>query len=672
MINASNAYKEMMDRKIRNRIHVSVVIGIINSDAQENAELSGDSAYWSLGNVFGSNTFTNEYATLEENFMKADGSMLFLPEDNELIQLKPNGFTTKDLLGSVRIDLNSRYSIKGITLDFGHAYPTSFTLETDNGVHLYTNNSNIFVSDDVYGEISYIIITPTEMNGGRQRMRLKRVSLGVGLQYTNQNTKSLTMKENVSPISAEIPNQTVNYTLYDDNGQFDVDDDNSYIDYLETLQKISVSFGVELDDGSIDWNQIATTYLKDWRTQRDTVTLASTDRISFLDGTYTIGNKIHTRTAYDEAKNILYDAGLSSDEYHIDDYLKTIELINPVPECAHKEALQILANACRCKIKQDEFGQIIIVPNFATTLDSDEVLVSTNDVAEWSNPNNLLVGSDLVYAELLPDFMKADGSMFFIPENKAYLKTSYVSESISDENGLFEVNPQITFTMPAAYSYYGTTIIFGGNPPKKINIKTYNGSSTVQDVDYIVSSEIFNTYQKFDDFDKMVISVIEGSPNNRVIINKVVLGALSDYVLKKQNMMEIPVGFKEKRVKELNVKIFSFAEDSDGIPVEIEDEVYYTRSINSVGETKVVSNPLISNEEHAALVADWIGNYYANNVSYDVRYRGEPTLNATDVIRMESEKIEGLQVEILSHNLTFNGALSGNLELRRASNMTGG
>ena len=77
--------------------------------------------------------------------------------------------------------------------------------------------------------------------------------------------------------------------------------------------------------------------------------------------------------------------------------------------------------------------------------------------------------------------------------------------------------------------------------------------------------------------------------------------------------------------------------------------------------------------EHAELVAEWIGNYYANNISYDVDYRGRPDINATDIIHMDSEKLNNLQVEIISHNLRFNGgALSGSLELRRALRLVGG
>lgn len=669
MINVSQAYKDAMDKPIRDRAYISIDIGIINQEAQKSASVSGDLAHWSKGNIFNQNTNMIEYATLERNFMRADGTMYFLPEENGLI--RNNGIVSKEILGSIKIDFGNIYSVKGITLDFGIEYPTKFAISTDDNTFEYTNDSQTFTSDDVYGEISHLTITPIEMRGGAQRLRLKRVLFGVGLQYTNENVKSFSMKETVSPISEEIPSQYVNLSFYDKDSLFDVDDDNSFIDYMETMQRISISFGVTLEDGTVEWNQISTTYLKEWNSQGGVVSLISYDRLYHMEDTYSLGNRIYSRTAYEEALNIFKDAGLSSDEYYVDEYLETINLENPMPVASHKECLQILANACRCKVRQDEFGKTLIVPNFSVILDRDEISVSTNGTTEWSDPENVLIGSTIVYAELLNDFIKADGTMRFIPENGDYLDTGYVSEQIADENGDFEEIPQIEINLPAESTYYGLTIEFGGNAPVMFEVQTYSNNSlikteVIEDVKAIIALN-----SEFASFDKMVIRFTKASPNSRVIVKRISFGELSDYVLKKQNMLQKPVGYKKKRVKDLNVKIYSYTENENGLPEEIEDNVLYSVSINPVGETKILMNPLIGTEEHAAMIAEWIGNHYANNVSYDVKYRGDPSLNATDIIRMESDKIENLQVEVTSHELTFNGAFGGNLELRRAYNMMG-
>jgi hypothetical protein len=180
-------------------------------------------------------------------------------------------------------------------------------------------------------------------------------------------------------------------------------------------------------------------------------------------------------------------------------------------------------------------------------------------------------------------------------------------------------------------------------------------------------------FNEFSDFDSIVFEFTKGYPQNRVLVNRISFGDLSDYVLTRTDMMSEPIGYKEKRVKSVRCKIFTYENDTDGNYIFVEDSVFVEKSINPVGETKTIQNPLISTQEQAEQLVEWIGNYYANNISYDVDYRGRPDINATDIIRMDSEKIDNLQVEITSHNLRFNGgALSGSLELRRALRLVGG
>ena len=123
-------------------------------------------------------------------------------------------------------------------------------------------------------------------------------------------------------------------------------------------------------------------------------------------------------------------------------------------------------------------------------------------------------------------------------------------------------------------------------------------------------------------------------------------------------------------MKEVKVRIFTI-NLVDGVVVQTEDMVYSTQSVNPTGSVVTFENQLISTEEHAQMGAEWLGNYYANNVSYNVKYRGEPRLNASDIIKMESDVLNNLQVEISNHQLDFNGAFSGQLELRRALRMMG-
>ena len=809
MISVSSQYKDIMTRYKRNKSYISVGIGIIDQEAQASAQASAETAYWSKGNIFNSNQSRIEYATLEENQNKADGKMLFLPENNELMQLLNNGIVTDAVRGSVRIDFPQLYSIKGITLVFGSVYPTEFTVQTAGKTLTYTNNSERFFTYDVLGDTDYIIITPITMVGGEQRFRLQSVLMGVGLSYTNEQTKSFKHSEEVSTISEELPKESTNFSFYDEENLFDVNDDNSFIDFLETMQKVTISFGLELDDGTVEWHQVATNYLKTWKSQKGVVTLTATDRLSQMKDKYEIGNRICTRTAYEEAESIFADAGIQTDEYFIDDYLNDVILTNPMPKGTHKQSLQLLANACRCAIRQDAYGKIMIIANFAVVIDPEDLEVSTNGHTKWSTPSNIIKGSKVVYADLTRDFLKADGKMYFLPEDESYLDAGYVSEQVADVNGKFnknllkntaisktvngvtftvnedksvtvngivtavesvfnfyhktnsipetlekgveytasvnstgnvnmqvhqyldgawkqlvatrtsrsfvidenatgilirlqvygegttvsnvkcypmirlasdtddtyqpyQENPTLSIQMPAAYTYFGINVEFDGNPPSEMKILTYNSDSLVGSVVFKDLQKKNNLIHEFKRFDRMVFEFTKGYPLNRVLVNKVSFGALSDYVLTTRDMMKNPVGYKEERVKAVRTKIYTFENDQNGKPQEVKDEVYVDRLVSGVGVVKTLSNPLISTQEHAELLAEWMGNYYANNIYYTVNYRGRPDVNATDVIHMESDKKNNIQVEVGKNEISFNGSFSGNLELHRAVKMIGG
>ena len=60
-------------------------------------------------------------------------------------------------------------------------------------------------------------------------------------------------------------------------------------------------------------------------------------------------------------------------------------------------------------------------------------------------------------------------------ENKGY-----VSNSISDDNGLFEENPKITIDLEAPFVAYGMLINFVNTYPSKFTIATYYYGEEVQ------------------------------------------------------------------------------------------------------------------------------------------------------------------------------------------------
>lgn len=670
MIKASNAYKSAMQKKIRDRAYISITLGVVNGDAQNTAYFDGDYAYW--GNKvlpFRNNAEYTEYATLEQNYMRVDGQMYFLPrETSGLYQLRNAPLTTQNIMETVKVAFPQEYSIKGLTIDFGKYYPTSFKIVTDEKELTYTNDKHDFSTTDVIGDTTNIQIIPISMVGGNKRLRVEKIVMGVGLTYRNNDVSTASFEEFVNGISAEIPYRKLSVTILDKNNVYNVDDNNSIINFLETGQKMELSYGMVLSDETVEWHKKATMLLTDWNSKKNQMSFTANDVLSTLEGNYTIGNKIYDRTAYAEAISILTDAGFEPDEYFVDDCLRDVILHNPMPEAPHKECLQLLCNASRCILFVDSDGRVNIKANFANVIDPADMQVTSNGTAWWGNATNVLYGNNNVYAELTRNFMRVDGSQFFLPRNTgtAIEQTGYVTSNVSDENGMFSKNPVLTLKLPAAYTYYGLYISFQGNPPKEMKVSTYNGDTLLKTFKYSDLKEKSLLNDEFENFDSIRFEITKAYPKNRVLIDKISFGDLSDYELKKDSMTENPYGYAERKTKDVFVKIYTFKNGEDNTPQVVEDNVYLKKSINNSGEIRYCENQLISTEDHARIVAEWLGNYYANNISYDVQYRGDPVLEAADIIFMESDIVNSLQVEVETHKLNFNGAFSGSLQLRRA------
>lgn len=670
MKKVTSAFRNAMSQRIRDRAFISVGIGIINTEAQNTANFSGNYAYWCNKTLpFRNDASYVEYATLEQNYMRADGQMLFLPKtDNDFYQVQNAPLTTNDIMGKIRIDFPQEYSIKGITLVFGRYFPSKFKIITDAKQLTYENENAEFSTQDVLGDTTYIEIVPLAMTGGNKRLRLEKIVMGVGLTYTNNDVSSSSFEEFVNGVSNETPYQKFDITILDNNNVYNVDDSNSFINFLETGQRITLSYGMTLSDGTVEWMQKASLLLSDWKSQRNEMSFSATDVFETMEDEYDKGYKIYDRTAYDEAVSILQDFGLEPDEYVIDDCLKDITLHNPMPKSTHKECLQLLCNASRCILFQDEDGKVVIKANFANVIDPEDMSVTSNGVAWWGNAKNVLYGNNNVYADLTRHFMRTDGNQFFLPRDTSNVAqtTGYVTDVVSDVEGLFAENPILSIKLPAAYTYYGAYITFQGNPPKEMLVHTYQGDNLIETFSYSNLKEKALLNDEFNNFDRMDFEITKAYPMNRILIDRISFGDLSDYTLTTDEMMESPYGYAEKKTKDVLVKIYSFENDENGEPKEVEDSVYLKRNVNNAGEVKYCENQLISTEAHARMIAEWLGNYYANNISYEVEYRGDPTLDAADIIYMESAVVNNLQVEVEKNKIEFNGTFSGNVDLRRA------
>lgn len=734
----SKEYKEAMKLPHRNRAYIRVSIGVVNSDAQNNASLDEETelTYYSDGKKpFDGYTVTKPYATAEQNFSKVDGSMYFLPKETDGYSYYNNGIVTKDILGAVYISFGGLVGldIKGLTIDFGECYPTQFTIQSDSGTKSYENDKQLFTTEDAFDGSSYFVITPITMLGGQDRMRIYQMTFGIANTFSNDKVINCSLKDYVSPISETIPSMDVSLTIDNQDLYYSPDNPESAIAYMEIGQEVKVSFGYDVTgNGDIEWLPETTSYLNTWSADDVQAKFTSTDRFYQLTDTYYKGlYRSGGITLYDLALDVLNDAGIEDErEFYLDPYLKRITVYNPLPAVKHSEALQIIANAGRCTLYEDRANKIHLKASFIP-----DMQVSVNNKTDYSSIENLLKDNQKdAYAIASNDFSLVDGSLFFMPKDGSYKETGYVSNSIADADGNFTENPVITITLESGFTAFGMIINFRNVAPQEFVIRTYY-SSVLQDT-YTAQNpdtEYITDYQ-FNDFDKMEIEFTKGHPNARITIDNILIGDVTDYRLTRtRDLMDNPTGTRQKKVKMISVKKTNYRESQEGFKelitekvtlteemqhtvyfsiasygfkasvkdnssigvqivdssnyfvtvkftnatagTEIElviqgyeyvaDESYYRVTHNPNGQEIEWSNPLISTDEQARDLEEWIATYYLGDVDYDISWRGDPRVEANDLFYLELKNREDALIRSYQNELSFNGAWSGSMKARK-------
>ena len=507
-----------------------------------------------------------------------------------------------------------------------------------------------------------------------------------------------------------------------------MDNPKSAINYLETGQEMDILYGYQLPDSDeIEWIQGNHLLCSEWESDDNTATIRCQDIFRNMDSEYVKGLYSPTgKSYYALAQEILRDAGVT--KYYLDPRLKKLFTNNPMPRVQHKEALQIIANACRCSLGQTRFGNIQIKSNFMPSAS-----VATNGETSFSKAENILSESAKgEYATLAQNYTPVDGSMFFIPRNgAATLNTGYVSQQISGADGKFTSNPIITISMEAIRAYFSMELVFGTSLPAALTIRTYNGGELVNEFP-IGADEISQRtviIRDFDDFEVMKIEFTQTETSyNRIVLNHFSLSNVANFTMTRKDMTSSPKAIKQELVKEVIVPCYSYQQGSreenlvnedvvitagqvetfyiqdpsygyrpklneqEGLAEVIDWGNYYVtlkykvsgeyrlevqgyryriveryavKTLHARGKTIKWSNPLISDMAMANDLAEWLADYYTAGIEYEYNTRGNPEIDPTDIVFQENEFHAGMKVNIYRHTINFKQSFSGRVTARR-------
>jgi len=730
MQKVSSDYVESMKSIGRNHGYIRITLGIVNSEAQENIRVSDETelVYFSDTIVEQGLEVTQPYVTCEENWSKVDGSMYFLPAESEGNVYYENGLVSKDLNGAIVFDFGGEaYDVVGFTIDFGENYPVDFVISNGTDILEFENNdTRYFSTDRGLHNMSNLVILPTRMVNGDGRLRIYSLSMGVSNTFTNENTISYSETTYVSPIAETLPSTDVSFSVANYENYYNPDNPESVMAFFEVGQEVKVQFGYDThDDGEIEWLPETVTHLKTWRATDSDASFTATDSFDNVQSTYYKG-KYNSEgiTLYDLAEEVFADAGI--EDYTIDKVLNDIVVYNPLPPVPHTQALQIIANAGRCTLREDRTGKIFIegtfIPDYSLTCNGETEYSRVANVG-FNTPKRAYAIESQDFSLLSDDYMGYMGEVDLT-------QVGYTSSEISDGNGNFSTNPIVTLELETSYAPSGLNIQFRNVAPQEFTITTYLygeqvDTFTVENPDYS-----YKFTDAFNEFDVMAIEFTKGHPNSRVTIDYIGFGSFADYTIERNQIKSSPVTTRIDKIKNIVVSSFNYKDSPDNIKslvtttitnatennytfhfsnpsygfevnvaegtadteiiesgcyeiivrlsniestdVKLDikgyeydvDEQLINVTHNANGIEKSWSNPLISTVGHAELIESWLSDYYLGDVEYDITWRGDPRLDADDLINLELKTGKIANVRAYQNTLTFGGAWSGDIRAK--------
>lgn len=590
------------------------------------------------------------------------------------------------------------------------------------------NTKSKWSTEEVLENTTYIKLVFYKMKNPQSRLRIYSIMFGYGLVYYNDSVMSSALDSYVSPIGADVPQFDFSVTLKNYDHYFNVDNPNSAINYLETGQEMDIMYGYQTPGSdTIEWIQGNHLWCSEWESDDNTATIRCQDIFRNMDGEYVKGlYSAAGKSYYALAEEILKDAGIS--EYYIDPRLKKLYSNNPIPRVKYKEALQIITNACRCVLTQSRDGKVQIKSNFMpsasiatngeeTYSNAANVLTDTPKVEYATLAGNYTPTDGTMF--FLPRNGKAALTTGYVSKeisgvNGTFTKNPVVTITMEAIRAYYGLKLVFGTALPAAFTI---RTYKGGEPVNEYPVEK----------DEISTTSII--LRDFDDFDVMKIEFTKtAEPYNRIVLNYFSLSDVVDFTMNRRDMTSSPKAIKQELIKEVIVPCYTYQEnnreenlvyeDIDVVAGEVEtyyiqdpsygykvklDEVegkatvvawsnyfvtikfnvtgsfklevqgyrykivekYATVSLNARGKTVKWKNPLISNITMANELAAWLADYYTAGIEYEYDTRGNPELDATDIVYQENEFHDGMRVNIYRHTVNFKQAFSGRITARR-------
>lgn len=364
------------------RTRGKVIFNILDVDATDNITSAIATSEASLSQVTQTvNTVLNpsaKYATLENDFWKADGTFALPPEFADKANYE-TGWKSDDICASggtfastqtLTIVSSADINSAGLTIFFdkkANEYADSFTIEaftsasvSVDSVSVTGNSGSDYRWDTTLSNYRTVILAISKWATGNRRARVSEVAFGLVEEYDGDDIVNMNVVEDVDPIAKEASTNELRFTILDPDKRYNILNPSGVYSYLERRQKIQPYIGLDITVDNTEYIQMGEFYLTDWRSNFEalTATFTSRDILDILaQSTYRKG-KLQTQNLKQLAEDILDDAGIT--EYNISTALASITSSGNIPIMSHRDALQMIAIAGSAVLYSSRTGTVVM------------------------------------------------------------------------------------------------------------------------------------------------------------------------------------------------------------------------------------------------------------------------------------------------------------------------
>jgi hypothetical protein len=390
MLDVTKKYKKAIYnpiRKVDAKVHFEVVDPTAQTDNTKS--VNSQAAISRLSQITNSkNENSYKYATFEKDYFKLDGSFRIPPKPGEgknevgywsgELSSADGSFTNKPIVRFTFTKMHTS-TLTFIWETLSNQFATSLTVKAymnDTEIHNATiDNDKAITGYDVtienYNKIEIIV---NKWNKPYSRVKLNEVKFGYMKDFTDEEIVNIKLIKQMDSTSNQLASDEMKLTIDNSSREFNILNPNGLYKSLQQRQELTCQFGLELDNGSIEWTSIGKYYLKEWKSNEGSLTTSFTAR-DILDVIGDIEfNAFKADNLYNIAKGVCIKAGIK--DYMIDDSLKGINTQGFKEKLSCRKALQLIGMASKSAVYQDRNGTLQIRP-FDVMQESDSHYIYT-------------------------------------------------------------------------------------------------------------------------------------------------------------------------------------------------------------------------------------------------------------------------------------------------------